>query len=199
VLTSKTQSETSAIDAYGVVYLVTHAATGRQYVGQTIRSIEARLRSHAQDKRTHVGRSIRKYGVDEFAIEAIERCHSQQDLDAAEVFWIDWYRTLEPLGFNVATGGRGVGPLSDEAKALVAAAKRGVKKSPEAIAKVAAAHRGLKRSEETRARMRAASAKRVRVPHSEDTKAKMSASQRRWRQFQNFRANAHDWLTRASA
>lgn len=55
---------------YGIIYLLTNAATGAKYVGQTIQGLEARWRGHISDAKdgasTRIASAIREYGQQAF-------------------------------------------------------------------------------------------------------------------------------------
>ena len=65
-------------------------------------------------------------------------------------------------------------PRSPETRARIGEARRGKPQSPETIAKRAATNRGKKRSPETRARIGEAKTGKPRKSHSAETKAKIS-------------------------
>lgn len=89
-----------------IVYLVTNKINGKQYVGQTIRSIEERWRDHCRVKDdNYFHRAIRKYGVNNFAVEVIDFAETTEELDEKEIFWIAKLNTLFPGGYNLRDGG----------------------------------------------------------------------------------------------
>ena len=58
--------------------------------------------------------SIQKYGRDCFSAETIwEGECSQEELDALEIYYIDYFNTVYPHGYNLTQGGEG-GKFSDE-------------------------------------------------------------------------------------
>ncbi|MFD1693572.1 GIY-YIG nuclease family protein [Azotobacter chroococcum] len=96
----------------GVVYLVTHKETGRQYVGITIQSFEMRWKGHVESaakdsiKSEHsLHAAIRKFGQDAFTIEVIDHGSMNHDLEIKERSWIKKFNTLVPNGFNISPGG----------------------------------------------------------------------------------------------
>jgi hypothetical protein len=93
----------------GCVYLIT-SPSGKQYVGQTVRSLEARWREHRYEavrgSKLLFHQAIRKYGADKFACEVlhdgIEGIDELNRLEAEEIAARD---TLSPGGYNLTTGG----------------------------------------------------------------------------------------------
>ena len=144
-----------------LIYLLHCRTTGKSYVGQTNKSsAEERFRSHIKAARggkpQAICHAIRKYGEDNFTVTELQRYSTQEELDAAEEQWIARLNTLVPHGYNIATGGYGLGSLSPESREKIAASKRGVPRSAEVRAKMSASHRWKKLSAEHRERIGAA-------------------------------------------
>lgn len=92
------------------IYKITNTINGKSYIGQTIKPISARWYYHIYCSENKLDdlyfhRAIRKYGADKFTIEEIEEC-SQDELDAREVYWIDYFDTFNN-GYNLTVGGCG--------------------------------------------------------------------------------------------
>ena len=88
----------------GYIYLITNKINGKQYVGQTARDIWTRFEEHCQN--THesaIGNAIQKYGYNNFILQEIESV-DLEELDAREIFWINYYKTYEN-GYNQNRGG----------------------------------------------------------------------------------------------
>lgn len=105
------------------IYLLTHIATGRKYVGQST-NIRSRWTCHARGTTaTKIGAAIFKHGWPAFKAEILELCDFDQ-LNAAEMRWVSHYDCVAPKGFNLTTGGSLQTRYSDETKAKIAAANR---------------------------------------------------------------------------
>ena len=94
----------------GLVYVVTHGSSGKQYVGITVQSLNRRWEYHLDQARAgHIKNkrslhaAIRKFGADEFTIEQIDTGSSKGSLEAKERKWIKELGTLIPDGFNIST------------------------------------------------------------------------------------------------
>ena len=112
-----------------LIYLLTNEVTGKRYVGQTAKSLTARLdgqRRKASNPTCDypVARSIRKHGLSSFRAEVIEVCASQEQADAAEVHWISFHQTLIPAGYNVQLGGVGKKELNEVSRRKIGAHNR---------------------------------------------------------------------------
>lgn len=184
------------------IYLITHIATGRCYVGQSI-DIDRRWREHAKGASGSgiLHRAIAKYGWSAFDVKVLELC-AQDDLNVVEQKWVAEIGSMHPAGFNLTTGGAQF-KVTDEVRRLIsertrdfmtpewiaarAAKIRGVPKSAEHRAKIGAAH---KASEANTARLiamarnqSAESREKISIAHrgkkaSAETRAKLSASKK---------------------
>jgi group I intron endonuclease len=154
-------------------------ASGKAYVGQTIQPLEMRWQQHVRDARNGslyaVHSAIRKYGSAAFEKTVLAEAHTLDELNALEAYHISVQNTLTPAGYNLTTGGLSF-KVSEETKRKLSAAGKGKPKSPEHVARQAAAQKGREISIETRIKMSAAQKERKRLPHSDETKAKIGAA-----------------------
>ena len=88
---------------------------GKQYVGQTTRTLEQRWREHcaANSQCTYLHNAIVKYGKENFKVEQIDIALDQEELDYKEQQYIKCYNTLAPNGYNLETGGSSGKRLSE--------------------------------------------------------------------------------------
>ena len=174
---------------YGIIYKITNKLNGKVYVGQTTRPLTERFREHAKCKKTIIGKAIRKNGKKNFAIEVLEECASQEQLNECEIFWIAHFDCKAPNGYNLTGGGEGSGSPSPETRAKLSAATRGEKNphfgkrhTAEVRERIAASKRGKKLSAETRAKMsasrRGAKHHQYGKPLTPEWKRKLSESNR---------------------
>jgi hypothetical protein len=88
-----------------IIYQITNRVNGRTYVGKTTKTIEERFKRHEYNSsygiRTYLYNAIRKYGIDNFSIEALEETNA--NIDEREKYWI---AKLNPH-YNMTKGGDG--------------------------------------------------------------------------------------------
>ncbi len=89
-----------------VIYKITNRLNGKLYVGQTRQPIEKRFLQHFYAQ-TPLGQAMRQCGIENFTIEIIERCETQEQLNEREIFWIRVLNSKQPYGYNIREGGGG--------------------------------------------------------------------------------------------
>lgn len=94
-----------------IIYKSTNKITGKIYIGQTTQTLEKRIKSHIIESRMENNRpfllSINKYGSDNFTFEIIDTANSIDELNDKEIYWIDFYNSVSPNGYNITGGGQG--------------------------------------------------------------------------------------------
>ena len=96
-----------------LAYMITNNVNGHRYIGITVCALEKRWREHRSAANTgsqkRLYRAMRKYGVENFAIEKIYDATSFEDLQEAEKRLIAQYETHTSLnkGYNLTSGGEG--------------------------------------------------------------------------------------------
>jgi len=86
------------------LYVITHDATGRKYIGQTNNPTN---RKHDHMKRTHnphLRNAIAKYGPRAFTFRVVSE-HTREEIDQAEIDMIATCRDMGDVLFNVSAGG----------------------------------------------------------------------------------------------
>jgi group I intron endonuclease len=102
---------------YGIIYVVTNTVNGKQYVGQTTRSVKMRWYYHARSAKSSdclLYCAIRKYGINKFTIEQIDVAESQDELNEKEIHHVARLGTYGG-GYNLTPGGKQM-RLSEETK-----------------------------------------------------------------------------------
>jgi len=123
------------VERYCEIYKITNHTTGKIYVGQAVSHIlnhkryrpyghEGRFRCHISEafstkknQSHYLNNAIRKYGVNDFAVELIECCEIE-NADEREIHYIKELNSLFPNGYNLKNGGS-VFTHSDESKKRV--------------------------------------------------------------------------------
>ena len=90
---------------YGYVYLTTNLINGRQYIGQ--KKSKEFLGNTYLGSGKYLKNAILKYGREAFIVELLEECNSYDELNQAEIDWIEWYNAVESENFyNLSKGGK---------------------------------------------------------------------------------------------
>jgi group I intron endonuclease len=92
----------------GYIYVIRNVVNNKAYVGQTW-NIERRLSQHfsAKGGSLLLAKAIAKYGSENFNASIVATCHTQQQMDSAEIAMIREFDTFIPKGYNLTHGGKG--------------------------------------------------------------------------------------------
>ena len=100
-----------------VIYKVTNLINGKVYIGQTIDEKPVRRWwKHCNDNKTMFDKSISKYGKENFSFEVIDTAFSQDELNEKEKYWIAFYGSMAPHGYNLTSGGKKYCEVSDDTR-----------------------------------------------------------------------------------
>ena len=110
---------------YGLVYIHTCTITGKSYIGQTTKSMEARWMEHLLDRhKTKFHNALKKYNAKYWTHKVLAYASDKEGLDQLETFYIDKYDTIKN-GYNLKTGGSH-GLHSEESKNLISENRKGI-------------------------------------------------------------------------
>ena len=104
---------------YGYIYKITNIINNKVYIGQTTRTVEARFQEHLhsctqKSKATlHLYSAMNLYGKENFSVEMIDTAISQDDLNKKEIYWIEFYDSMN-AGYNMTKGGSEENPMNSE-------------------------------------------------------------------------------------
>lgn len=141
---------------YGFIYKVTNTINHKSYVGQHIGISFGNYWGSG----TLLNRAYEKYGKDKFKRRIIDYASSKKELDFLEKYYIQLFKTAIPSGYNIAEGGHGgfTGSATEETRRKISEALKGKPKSLKARKKQSEVRKG------------------IRIPHSEETRRKISVS-----------------------
>lgn len=121
---------------YGYVYQTINLINGKKYIGKHKSNV---FDESYKGSGVYLSRAIKKYGWENFKCELIQCCDSKEQLNNAEVYYIQKYDAVKDNNYyNVATGGEGGDTFSGMPEHLSTIRRR----------KISAALSGRKKSEE---------------------------------------------------
>ena len=94
------------------IYKITNNLNGKIYIGKTNFTIEKRWKEHCQDyqkdclNKRPLYSAMKKYGIENFFIEEVERLETPQQAEEREKYWIEYYGSFK-YGYNATKGGDG--------------------------------------------------------------------------------------------
>lgn len=89
-----------------LVYKLTNKVNGKCYIGQTSKMLKERMRKHYDSDKMLVDKAISLYGKNNFDVEVIDHAFSIEELYEKERYWIKYYNSLIPNGYNQCLGGK---------------------------------------------------------------------------------------------
>lgn len=87
------------------IYLISNDINSKCYIGQSV-DAKQRFASHCKNYTADVSlinRAIKKYGKEHFKMTILEK--QIEDYNEREKYWIGYYNTLKPNGYNITPGG----------------------------------------------------------------------------------------------
>lgn len=113
-----------------IIYKITNLLNNKVYVGQTTKALDERWKQHKRNiregRKYHLYNAIRKYGIDNFKVEVIDKAESFIDLSLKEIFWIQFYNTTNrKFGYNDTFGGEG-GIPTKETRLKISKSRKGI-------------------------------------------------------------------------
>lgn len=92
------------------IYKYTNKITGQCYIGQTSMEVHQRAGKNGSKYRSApFHNAIQQYGWNSFEQSVLKLCDTQEEADYYEKLFIEKYNTLVPNGYNILSGGKGVG------------------------------------------------------------------------------------------
>lgn len=105
---------------YGYIYMTTNVLNGKRYIGH---HRATKFETQYKGSGAILIKAFNKYGFENFSVELIEECYSEEKLLNREQYWIEFYNAVDdPMFYNRCDGGIGskgfYNCLSDEEKEL---------------------------------------------------------------------------------
>lgn len=100
-----------------IIYKITNKINQMVYIGLTIVPINKRWTQHKsaanRGLNTPLYNAMRKYGIDNFTIELLKKCNTEQELKQSEIDAIKEYSSYirDGKGYNLTLGGDGLGKI----------------------------------------------------------------------------------------
>jgi len=90
-----------------IIYKITNKENGKIYIGQTVKTARHRFNYHFRNKNLNgISGALTKYGKYNFILETIDEADTKEELDKKEIYWINYYDTLnKDKGYNLIEGG----------------------------------------------------------------------------------------------
>lgn len=104
------------------IYMIFNDFNKQVYIGKALYGAAHRWREHIGydlQNNQYIHRAMRKYGIEHFDYKIIETNIPKDLLNEREKYWIEYYNSLVPNGYNMTKGGDGgIGrrPLTQEEK-----------------------------------------------------------------------------------
>jgi len=92
------------------IYIIKNTVNDKVYIGQAKNSAERWLKHLSAARKGYpyvIDKAIQKYGFDKFYYQILES--NITNYDEREQYWIDFYNSRVPNGYNVAIGGNSLG------------------------------------------------------------------------------------------
>jgi hypothetical protein len=122
--------------AYGRIYLAIDLTNGKSYCGQETGASWDRKSAHLRSsKNDHFHNALKKRSC-MFVWMIICECENQDELNASELSWGEYFECIVPTGYSFILG-HANGRQAAEQRAKTSAASKGKKKTPEHAAKLA--------------------------------------------------------------
>lgn len=87
------------------IYMLKDLLSEKIYIGQSI-DIYRRLLQHKNYRKNYIDQTISIVGSQNFMVRILEQC-SIEELDEREKYYISYYDSTTPKGYNLTSGGQG--------------------------------------------------------------------------------------------
>ena len=98
------------------IYKITNLINNKIYIGITKRDPKIRFNEHFSNKNEILYKAKEKYGKENFSLEIIKNGIPENQIDEEEKYYIKYYNSLIPNGYNLSIGGLSNKSISKEGK-----------------------------------------------------------------------------------
>jgi hypothetical protein len=123
-----------------IVYKTTNLINGKSYVGK-----DSKNRYEYLGSGIVLNKSIKKYGKENFIKETVAWCDTKEHLDFLERFYIKFFKTKSPNGYNLTDGGDGLTNPSREVREKISKSCIGRIRPIEVRLKISKSTKGIKK------------------------------------------------------
>jgi group I intron endonuclease len=124
-----------------LIYKIINLINKKVYIGQTWSTLKHRLAQHLSSKKKNkLFDAIKKYGKENFQIQFLTVCGTQEVADYWETFFIEKYDSIN-LGYNIREGGSR-GKLSSYTRKKISDSHQGKKLNLDVKLKISASKKG---------------------------------------------------------
>ena len=95
------------MEIIGFIYKITNKISGKIYIGQKSSKDFRNQFQKYWGSGIVIKEAIKKYGKENFDKEIIYEAFSIEELNRKEIYYIDFYKSLTPSGYNISEGGNG--------------------------------------------------------------------------------------------
>jgi len=88
-----------------IIYKSTNLVNNKVYIGQTVRTLEERRKEHERHSDIIFDKAIQKHGKHNFEWKIIDTADNIKELNKKEIYWIKFFNSLTPNGYNQCYGG----------------------------------------------------------------------------------------------
>ena len=93
------------------IYVITNDINDKVYIGQSVNAHNRFLQHQSESKfksnNMLIHKAMNKYGIEHFSYTILEQ--QIDNYDERERYWIEKYKSVQPNGYNICIGGKGVG------------------------------------------------------------------------------------------
>ena len=166
----------------GYIYLITDTTNGMKYTGKHHYNIEGQLDPNYHGSGVII-KNIYKKRPETLKEEYIKTCYSEEEMCSDEQYYIKFFKTLWPNGYNLTEGGEGEIPCEETRRKLSESIKEKFIYDEEYRRKISEAHKNIsddvrRKYSETRKKLYSSGMKHPMLgkQHSDESKKKMSES-----------------------